>query len=259
MIPDPNTRDPGKRRLQDEVGKLKMKILKLLPKDSHWYESPTKSGVYYPSVTYVTGFLPKGQFFEKYLAEQGSYEQAQIVLKEAGDRGTRIHLASEALDKGAKMAYVNSGLTDEEFQLLYFYTLWHQKHKPEIIQDKIELKLVSDKLKLGGTADRVYRINGKTVLFDLKTSKSAIWSSHWIQVACYAAMYEELFGGVIHQVAILRLTNKRKEGYEYVTKERKEWLVDYKQFKKTYDTMMYLNDNKVIVPKIIEIPEVLSL
>jgi len=237
-----------------------MKTLKLLPKNEHWYESPKKKGVYYPSVTYVTGFLPKGQFFERYLAEQGSYEEAQKILKEAGERGTRVHEASEVLDRGGVISYENSGLTDEEYQLLSFYVEWHKKYKPEIIH--VELKLISDKHKLGGTSDRIYIIgviDGLRTLLDLKTSKSAIFDSHWLQVSAYADMYEWLKKEKIDQVAILRLTSKRKDGYEYIVRDRAEWQADYKQFKRTYDTMVYLNKGKPLVPKIIEVPETLSL
>lgn len=243
-----------------------MKTLKLLPLNQHWYPSPKKKDVWYPSVTMVTGFLPKGQFFERYLAEQESWEDSQALLKEAGDRGTRVHDASEILDNGGTITYgaplvTSEGkvfqLTDEEYQLLSFYINWHKKFTPKIVH--VELRMVSDKMKLGGKLDRIYEIDDKTVLFDLKTSKSAIFDSHWIQVACYSKMYEELYKTRVDEVAILRLTSRRKEGYEYVTRSREEWLKDYQQFKKTYDTMMYLGNNKVISPKIIEVPEVLSL
>ena len=228
-----------------------------MPKNEHWYLSPKHKGVYYPSVTMVTSYLPKGKFFEKYLADQESYEESKRILQEAADRGTRAHIASEELDRGNTIAYETSGLTDEEYQLMTYYIAWHRKFNPEIIA--IELRLISDKLKLGGTADRIYKIDGKTVLFDLKTSKSAIFDSHWIQVACYAQMYEELHKTKVDEVAILRLTSRRKDGYEYVVRDRTEWQKDYKQFKKTYDTMVYLQGNKKVEPKIIEVPSELSL
>jgi len=236
---------------------MSVKTLQLLPRDAHWYPSPTKKDVYYPSVTFVTGFLPKGQFFERYLADQGSYEDAQRVLKEAGERGTRVHVASELLDKGETINYETSGVTDEEYQLLSFYVEWHKRYIPEI--KAVELRLISDKHKLGGTTDRIYIIDGKRVLFDLKTSKTAIYDSHWLQLSAYADMYEHLKKEQIDEVAILRLTVRRKDGYEYVTRSRAEWKEDYKQFKKTYGTMIYLNAGKIIKPKIIEVPEVLSL
>lgn len=237
--------------------KSKTKTIKLMPRNEHWYLSPKHKGVYYPGVTYVCGFLPKGQAFERYLANQESYEESRRLLEEAGLKGTHVHQKSEELERGAHIAYENSGLTDEEFQLLSFFVDWHGKYSPKV--KHIELVLISDKLKLGGTCDRVYEIDGKTVLLDLKTSKSAIYDSHHIQCAAYAQMYEELHKKQIDQVAILRLTPRRKEGFEYVTRDRKEWQKDFKQFKKTYDTMMYLNDDKAIVPKIIEVPEILLL
>lgn len=233
-------------------------MLKLLPTDSHWYESPKHPGVYYPSVTMVTSYLPKGRYFEKYLADQESYEESARLLKEAGERGTRIHQATELLDRGEGIPYGSLSLTDEEYNLLaHGYVGWHTEYKPEI--KHIELKLVSDKHKLGGTLDRIYIIDGKVTLLDIKSSKSAIFDSHWIQIAAYADMYETLHKEKIEQVAILRLTERRKDGYEYVVRSRKEWLEDYKQFKKTYDTMMYLNGGKLLTPKIIEVPEILKL
>lgn len=231
--------------------------LKLLPKDQHWYESPKHPGLYYPSVTMITGYLPKGQFFEKYLTEQGSYEESKRVLQEAAERGTRCHQASEILDKGGIIPYEASGLSDEEYQLMSYYVDWHKKFTPEIIH--VELRLISDKHKLGGTADRIYRINGELTLLDLKTSRTAIYDSHWIQVAAYADMYEWLHKEKIANVAILRLTDRRKEGYEYVIRDRIEWQKDLKQFKKTYDTMRYLQGDKKLEPKIISVPSELKL
>jgi CRISPR/Cas system-associated exonuclease Cas4 (RecB family) len=231
--------------------------MKILPKNEHWYESPTNPGTYYPSVTKVTAYLPKGKFFEEYLANQESYEEANKILKEAGERGTRVHEATELLDRGHTITYPYLRLEDDEYQLVSYYVDWHKKYQPEVLD--VELRLISDKHKLGGTADRIYKIDGKMTLFDLKTSRSAIYDSHWIQVAAYADMYEHLKGTKIDQVCILRLTPRRKEGYEYVVRNRVAWQKDLKQFKKTYDTMIYLLDGKVPKPKFIELPDVLTL
>src|SRR4051812_10168521 len=106
-------------------------MIKLLPKNEHWYESPTKKGVYYPSVTYVNQ-MPKGVHFDKYMADQESYEDSQRLLKEAGERGTRVHQASELLEKGQSIAYNDAhGLTDEEYKLLEGFVSWHNETKPE--------------------------------------------------------------------------------------------------------------------------------
>ena len=235
-----------------------MTTIKLMPKLEHWYESPKKKGVFYPSVTMVTSYLPKGKFFERYLADQESYEESKKILQEAADRGSRCHDASEILDNGGTIVYGESMLTDEEYELLaHGYISWHSKYKPKI--KHVELKLISDKHKLGGTCDRIYEIDGKNTLFDLKTSKNAIYDSHWIQVAAYADMYEWLYKEKIDDVAILRLTERRKDGYEYVVREREEWQRDLKEFKNTYKTMIYLQGGKKIEPKIIEVPDILKL
>lgn len=237
-----------------------MSTIKLLPRNEHWYMSTKHKGVYYPSVTYVNQ-MPKGAHFDKYLADQESYEESQRILREAGERGTRVHQASELLEKGQSISYNDAhGLTDEEYKLLEGFVKWHNETKPECAH--IELKLISDKLRLGGTADRVYIIDGKRVLFDLKTSKSAIYPYHFTQCGAYAQMYEDLHKLAIDQTAILRLTPRRKEGYEYVVRDRETWKNDYKQFLKNYDTFKYLNlkkGKKVLEPSIVEIEEVLTL
>src|SRR5574343_598665 len=229
--------------------------IKLMPPDQHWYWSEKKQ-TYYPSVTAITAYLPKGKFFERYLADQDSFEESQRFLKEAGERGTRIHEATELLDRGESLVYGSTALTDEEYALIaHGYINWHTKYQPQM--EQIELSMVSDKHKLGGTLDRIAMIDGERTLVDIKSSRSAIWDSPWIQVACYADMFETLHPTQqIDAVAILRLTEKRKDGYEYVIRDRDEWKEDYKQFKRTYDTMIYLSDGKVTQQKIIEVPEV---
>lgn len=237
-------------------------IIKIMP-EGHWYESPKHKGVFYPSVTAVN-VMPKDKYFEKYLADLGSYEESQSILNEAGKRGTRVHEATEAIERGETLDYTTSGLKDDEWELLMSFIKWHKEFSPVVIDvngnSGIELKLISDKLKLGGTADRVYMINGKRVLFDIKTSKSKIFNYHWTQVAAYAHMYEEIYKQKIDCTAILRLTNRTKKGYEYVVHEEEEWrTVDLPQFKRNYETYKYINGEKAWHPEIKEIPRYASI
>jgi len=236
---------------------MENKTIKLMPKDSHWYPAQKKKGVYWPSVTYVTGFLPKGQAFDRYLANQESYEESKRILEEAGTKGTIFHQMTEVLEQGSTISYETAGVSDDIYELLSFFCDWYREYNP--ILKHMELKLISDKHRLGGTCDRIYVIDGKVTLLDLKTSRSAIYDSHYLQISAYASMYEHLYKEKIDQVAILRVTPRRKSGYEYVIKPRIEWQKDYKQFKSTYNTMIYLSGGKVVEPKILEVPEVLSL
>lgn len=225
--------------------------IKILPENEHWYSSEKHPGVMYPSVTAVN-IMPKGKYFEKYLADLDSYEESQNILKEAAERGTRVHEATEKLERGVTLDYHASGLKPDEWELLLSFINWHSEYNPECVA--IELRLISDKLKLGGTADRVYIINGKRVLFDIKTSKSKIFDYHWTQVAAYAMMYEEIYKQKIDCTAILRLTNRTKKGYEYVVHEEEEWRKkDLPQFKRNLETFKYLNGEKAWTPNIKEV------
>ena len=59
--------------------------------DSRYYQrSP---GVFYPSVTTILGYFPKGQFFETWIKDMG--HNADIVMRRAGEEGTQVHEAAE--------------------------------------------------------------------------------------------------------------------------------------------------------------------
>ena len=227
--------------------------VEFLTSDSqHWYKSPTLD-IYYPSATTILSVFPKGVGFNKYLTAQTSWESSQESLKEAGKRGTNVHKGSEILEMGGTL---QRGIyTVQEWQMLIGFVAWHQKHKPTL--EHIEEGLVSDKLKTGGTPDRVYKIDGVRVLWDLKTS-GAIYDNYWAQVAIYAELYEEKHKGKkVDNVAILRVTDRKKSGYEYVTRTRKEWKQDLKIFKATQ--MLWNYTNPKAQPKLLELPDQLSL
>lgn len=228
-------------------------MIEVLPRNEHWYQSKTDPSVYYPSVTTVNQ-MPKGKYFEKYLADQESYEESQRLLHEAGERGTRVHDASEKIEAGKKVYY--GELNEDEYELLMGFINWHKEYNPECIE--VEKVLVSDKLKVGGKMDRLYKIGDEYIVFDLKTSKTKIFDYHWTQTSAYAHMVEEEMGIKVHKTAILRMTPRAKKLYQYEERKRTEWLKDLKQFKRNLDTYYYQNGEKV-KPKIKLFPEYLSL
>jgi len=219
--------------------------------NSHWYKSPTKD-IYYPSATTILSAFPKGEGFSKYLAAQASWESSQEALQAAGKRGTNVHKGSEMLESGVTL---NRALyTLQEWQMLIGFVNWHQKHKPKMLQ--MEYGMVSDKLKTGGTIDRVYMIDSELVIWDLKSS-GAIYDNYWAQVAIYAEMYEEKHKVKVAHTAILRVSDKKKGGFEYLTRSRIEWKKDLKIFKATRQLWDYINPDAQ--PKIVEVPDTLSL
>jgi len=221
--------------------------------DEHWYPSPSKKEVWYPSVTTIIGAtFPKGVGFQKYLANLSSYEESQTILKDAGRRGTNVHEGTELLERGETLHRDNYTL--EEWQMLEGFVKWWKKYQPEVLA--VERSLCSDKLKTGGTIDRVYIINGVLTILDIKTS-SAIHDNYWAQTAAYDALWFEHEKQRVEQTAILRLAPKRKEGYEYVCHSRKEIDKDFKVFKSVYTVWEYLNPKAG--PKLLDVPTELSL
>lgn len=222
-------------------------------KEEHWYESKVTPGLYYPSVTTILQEYPKGKFFEKYLSNLSGEEEAKSILEEAGKRGTRVHEASELLEEGKELRLEDYSV--QEWLLIKGFVDWYKENRP--VTKQVEYKVVSDEMRTGGTIDRIYILDGKLTVFDLKTSKSAIHDSYWLQLAAYAEMYENLHDVVIEQVAILRMTPQRKSGYEFVTHTRDEWkrdLYDFYHIQAIWDRKHPKAD-----PGFLEVPDTLSL
>lgn len=222
----------------------------------HWYQSPTQPGVWYPSVTTVLQVWPKGEGFARYLANQPSWEDSQRTLKAAGERGTKVHQGAELLERGQALQRDQFSL--QEWRMLMGFVAWHLEYKPRAIA--IERRLVSDSYRTGGTVDRVYdmEIDGErvVVVVDLKTSK-AIHDSHWIQTAVYRqlAMAERL--AVPTHVAILRLTDKGKKGYEFKVEGAEEADRLFKAFESAQ--AIWEHTRPGAGPVEIEVPAILTL
>lgn len=236
---------------------MKKNTITVFTDNKHWYESKTIPGVFYPSITEVNK-MPKGEAFDKYMASQESYEDSKRILNELAERGTRVHKATELLETGEPLHLAGSGLSYDEYQLVVFFANWYSEHKPKTIG--VELRLVSDHYKLGGTVDRLYLLNGKKTILDIKTSRNAIYDYHFTQCGGYALLYEDMFPGeIVEQTAILRLTDRRKDGYELVLREGIDLERDKSQFLRNHETYKYQNKYKDIKPKSIELPESIKI
>lgn len=231
---------------------MSTKVEVITSESEHWYPSSKKKGTFYPSVTTILSVFPKGIGFNKYLVSQNSWEESQETLNKAGARGTLIHKATEDLERGETLQRDFYSL--DVWQALMGFCNWHQKFSPKMIYT--EESLVSDKLKTGGTVDRVYEIDGEYMVLDIKSS-NAIHDNYYIQTSVYAKMIEEKFKITISKTAILRITGRRKEGYEYKIHERDEWQEDFKLFKPLQDIWNHMNPNAG--PKELEVPTTLTI
>jgi hypothetical protein len=71
--------------------------------DSRYYR---RNGKYYPSVTYVLGYYPKGKFFENWLKQVGY--ASDYIVKKAAEEGTQTHELCEAYLNGEELNFLDS-------------------------------------------------------------------------------------------------------------------------------------------------------
>lgn len=209
--------------------------------NQHWYEL---DGEHLPSVTTILSAYPKGEGFARWLASQGGYEQALQVRDEAGDRGTKVHKAVEALLNGEEYNYhkdveENHLFNLEQWKMIESFVRWYEDQKPESIW--VEKTVYSKEHKYAGTADYLCKIGEEIVLVDFKTS-SKVYPSHRLQVQAYARALSDS-GERVDNIAILRLGSRHKAGYEFVSEPVSE--SEFNIFLATYE--LWKHDNPKLV------------
>ena len=172
------------------------KILQVTTIDERWYAKETEDKItglprfeYVPSVTWICDHYPKGTGFYKWLASKG-WDEAEAIKNAAGDKGSKVHKAVQALIEGATInidaKFLNPStekeeeLTLGEYDCLMSFVLWHKETNPQFL--KWEFCVWGD--GYAGTVDLFCTINGEPYLVDFKTSQY-IWPSHELQVSAY--------------------------------------------------------------------------
>jgi hypothetical protein len=187
--------------------------------DNRFY---TRFDEYYPSVTNILQFMPKGKFFETWLKDVG--HNADIIARKAANEGTQVHDAIEKYVYGEKITWLNDeGYSNYSLDvwklILKFHEFW-SIHKPTLLAS--EIHLFSDTYKYAGTCDLVVEIEGVRWLLDIKTSKS-IHTAMDLQLAAYAQAWDETFEEKIEKTGIIWLkSSKQKEG-KIGTMQGKGW------------------------------------
>ena len=210
--------------------------------DSRYYR---RNGEYYPSVTYVLSYYPKGKFFEDWLKKVGY--SSDYIVKKAGEEGTQVHEMIEAYLNGEELNFLNSygrpSYHPDVWQMFLRFVDFWETHKPELIDQ--EIHLFSDTLRVAGTTDLVCRIDNSLWIIDHKTSNH-IQTTYELQAAVYAHCYEECFGVKPDKTGILWLkSNKRKaskdkmqgKGWEMILPSRtqEENIEIFKTVKRLFD------------------------
>jgi hypothetical protein len=179
--------------------------------DSRYYR---RNGKYYPSITYVLQYYPKGKFFEDWLKKVG-YSSEHIVRK-AGEEGTQVHEMIEEYLNGKELNFLSpTGYPQYNPNIwqmfLRFVDFW-EEYNPKLIET--EVHLFSDEIKVAGTCDMVceIEIDGKIELWiiDFKTSNH-LQTTYDLQTAIYGKCYEECFGKKADRYGVLWLKSSKRK------------------------------------------------
>ena len=126
--------------------------------DTRYY---TRNDKYYPSVTSILQYMPKGKFFENWLKDVG--HNADVIARKAAEEGTQVHDAIERYLLGEKITWMDeNGYSKYSLDIwkmvLKFHEFW-STYKPTLIES--EIHLFSDKYIYAGTCDLVIEIDDK--------------------------------------------------------------------------------------------------
>ena len=223
--------------------KLIHKTGQIMVLDERFY---TKNGkIFYPGATNVLSCYPKGKGFEEFLKNTG--QNVSAVLEKAGNEGSNVHEAIEAILKGKEVSWA-----DEEGKPVYNLTEWrcivkfmqfYGVHKPEIVA--VEEVIISDKYKLGTMLDFVCRINGELWYIDHKTSKN-IFDNHYIQLAMSVELWNECHEEKITRSGVLWLkAATRGPDKKGVKMQGAGWQVKESPRGMAYDWETYLAVRKI--------------
>ena len=144
-------------------------IVRVTTIDERWYgiknideETGLPFYQYYPSSSWIASHYPKGIAYFKWLADKG-WNEAEAIKNAAGNRGSKVHKATEILDEGKKIKmddeFFNEELgkgeqlTLEEYDCLIAYKKWSDKIIPEVLLK--EFIVINKEVGYAGTADRL--------------------------------------------------------------------------------------------------------
>lgn len=173
----------------------------------------TKDGKQVPGVTTILGVLNKPALvpWANRLGLQGI--DTSKYVDEAASIGTLAHaMIAESLG-GVKVPhddFTAAQLARAQHGVAAFEK-WRADQQ-DFIVCMLEVPLVSEVYRFGGTIDCLALINGVLELIDLKTS-SGVWPEHFYQVSAYWKLLQEN-GQEIKGARILRIGRTEGEGME---------------------------------------------
>lgn len=175
--------------------------------DSRFYQHA--SGEFFPSVTTILDAYPKSAAFFEWLKKNG--EDSDEIRDEAGRKGSNVHQLCEDYDSGFECNILNefgaAKYKQIEWAMFERYVEFRTRYNYELVAN--ELHYISPAMGFAGTLDRVFRVDGKLMLIDIKTS-NALHNHFWLQMAAYKQMWDEVNTEKIESIGVLWLNAKTR-------------------------------------------------
>lgn len=196
---------------------------------SHYY-TPTGSLVdpwtpgALPSPSTILDII-KNDGIQAFISRVGE-EVADEHMRNAQERGTRVHLACElwANNHGDPESRERAGnialLQDGDWAYLDGFINWWETFSPELVAT--EAFLINRTLRYAGTCDLIVRLDGQLWLIDIKTGVTRV--KHGLQVKFYQEAWKDMVKDTPDvqepmRMAGLYLDAKRACGYRYFKSE----------------------------------------
>lgn len=176
--------------------------------DSRFYQHA--NGNFYPSVTTILDAYPKSASFYEWLKKVG--EDADEIRDEAGRKGSSVHQLCEDYDNELECSILNefgdAQYKQIEWAMFERYVEFRTRFNYNLVVN--EVHYISPELGFAGTLDRVFELEGKRFLVDIKTS-NALHNHYWLQMAAYKALWDEVNPDAkIDEIRILWLNAKTR-------------------------------------------------
>ena len=234
-----------------KVFKLKVGELVRFETDiSHYYWLNER---FIPGVSSILSEASPTGYGLKLFWQNNTKEEADEIFNTAGEFGSLMHEAFEALLKGEELNLLRDYPREREKKTILSFMDWFKEYEPKEFES--EQSIASSRYSYAGTLDFVGIIKDERWLIDFKTT-SGIHYTHQLQVLAYKQAYEESTGLKIDKVGIARFGTKHKAGYEF--KEVTDYTIE--DFMNLYRTYLSLNGGSIKEPKTIAIyPETVKL
>lgn len=224
--------------------------------NSHYY---FVDGVFFPGVTTILhNTLPTPEVLRRWIGDVGN-EKAEQKLERAGERGTKIHNACEALLKGKEVNLEAEFPNKSDKKCVASFVNWVHETNPTIMDSAHIEAILASKHGFAGTMDFFCYINEEPWIVDIKTS-GGIYDAHKLQLIAYQQAWFEMTG-IMAKTGILHLNYKTKKGYSFVDKMTiggKK--IQFSDFLKVFEVYKMLNGGKIPSPPLTDIyPPIISL